>query len=185
MRQPRCHCSRAKPPGAGDPRGRQSATDSCQARGATALRDFLGLRDLGHRGVDAAVHQLLQPPCPGKRLDQHAVRLRLVGRRQLAAVRREFVLTADSARMSAETLESLPRPGCSLLRRRWWRLVGHPRRRSSDLAVLVLVHVVRPFNLQVLARAGWGPDDDRLCRWPAGRLGQRARPRSMKGVHPH
>ena len=55
---------------------------------------------------------------------------------------------------------------------------SRPRRRSSDLAALVLVHVVRPFDLQVVERtARRRPDDDRLRRRPGGRLGQRARRR--------
>ena len=53
------------------------------------------------------------------------------------------------------------------------RQVRDPTRRSPDLTTILIV--VRPVDLQVLARAGWGSDDDRLRRWPAGRLGQWAR----------
>ena len=51
---------------------RRNSTDVC-------LRDLLRLGDLGHRAVDAAVQQLLPPPRPGQRLDQHASGCGLVG----------------------------------------------------------------------------------------------------------
>ena len=68
------------------------ATQGSAGPGHPILLIFSRLGDLGHRAVDAAVQQLLPPPRPRQRLDQHAVRLRLGGRCQLAAVRRQDAL---------------------------------------------------------------------------------------------
>ena len=56
----------------------------------------LRLRDLGHRGVHAGIEQALPSPRSRECLDQRAVRLGVVGWRQLAAVRRDDTL-ADPA----------------------------------------------------------------------------------------
>jgi hypothetical protein len=65
----------------------------------------------------------------------------------------------------------------SSLRRRWGRRVRHPARRSPDLAALVPVLVVPPFDLRAVGRARRCPDDDRLGGWPTGGLGQGTRRR--------
>ena len=61
--------------------------------------------------------------------------------------------------------------GCSSLRRRWARRVGHPAQRSPDLAAIVPLLVVPPFDLRVVRRAWRCPDDNRLGRWPTPGLG--------------
>jgi hypothetical protein len=62
-----------------------------------ALRDVFGVADLADCGLDAVIEHPLPSPCPRKRLDEGAVRLRLRDRRKLAAVRGYDALAAAAA----------------------------------------------------------------------------------------
>ena len=79
MRQPRRHRSRATPPEQVTHEEGNLRLAHARPAAPQLCAPFLDLRDLGHRAVDTAIEQLLPPPRPRQRLDQHAVWLRLVG----------------------------------------------------------------------------------------------------------
>ena len=87
--------------------------DHRRPTGADLHADQLGLGDLGDRCVDA-FEQPLPPPCPRKRLDEGAVRLRLVGGDDSAPVGGDDALAAPAALerigMWRTSLTDHPRP---------------------------------------------------------------------------
>lgn len=82
--------------------------DHRRPTGADLPADQLGLGDLGDRCVDAFIEQPLPPPCPRKRLDEGAVRLRLVGGDDSAPVGGDDALAAPAALESHRDVEDQP-----------------------------------------------------------------------------